>query len=178
MKVVGSDNTESRLAAIGFASMSNSTCATSGRSAHTWSTTRRTAAHGPHQSALKCTRVGPASDKPRSELSCVPAEGAFGPRNTPDWRLTTTPMTLAAPNAATIAIPAITTELTSASTLSTGRYSLDGEVFPVPDAGFGRSDDTFGARVGLRAVGVALQSRHPGEQRLQADAYQVRQVGF
>ena len=49
--------------------MSISTWATAGSSAHTWSTTRRTAAHGPHQSALKCTTVGPVVDRPRSEVS-------------------------------------------------------------------------------------------------------------
>jgi hypothetical protein len=57
-----------------------------------------------------------------------------------------------------------------------GAIFLDGEVFPVPDPGFGRSDDALGAAIGLRAVGLALESGDPGEQRLQTDTYQVRQV--
>mgnify|MGYP006202798205 CR=1 FL=1 len=47
ISVVGNDSTESRRAAAGLASMSISTCATEGSSAHTWLTTLRTAAHGP-----------------------------------------------------------------------------------------------------------------------------------
>ena len=65
MKVVGSDSTESRRAASGLASMSISTWATPGSSAHTWSTTRRTPAHGPHHTALKCTMVGPVRRQAR-----------------------------------------------------------------------------------------------------------------
>ena len=42
VNVVGSDSTDSRRAAAGSASMSISTWATSGSSAHTWLTTRRT----------------------------------------------------------------------------------------------------------------------------------------
>src|ERR1700686_5467721 len=48
MNVVGSESTESRRAATGLASMSISTWATSGRSPHTWLTTRRTPAHVAH----------------------------------------------------------------------------------------------------------------------------------
>ena len=72
MNVVGSDRTERRPAALGFSSMSISTCATSGRSSQTWSTTRRTWVHGPHHDALKCTTVGPVRDRPRSLVSTSP----------------------------------------------------------------------------------------------------------
>ena len=69
MNVVGSDSTESRRAAAGSASMSISSGSPPGRSVHTSSTTRRTAAQGPHHSALKCTTVGPVRDRPRSAVS-------------------------------------------------------------------------------------------------------------
>src|SRR6202012_6257212 len=98
MNVVGRDSTPNRLAAAGWASISISTWDTSGTSAHTWSTTRRTEAHGPHQSALKWTTVGPVWDRPRSDVSS--GVSPTGSRTTPERRLSTAPIAAGGPRAA------------------------------------------------------------------------------
>src|ERR1700742_4905999 len=110
MNVVGRDSTPNRLAAAGWASISISTWDTSGTSAHTWSTTRRTEAHGPHQSALKWTTVGPVWDRPRSDVSSEVSRSAS--RNTPERRLSTAPLAAAVASAAIIAVAAIASVLT------------------------------------------------------------------
>ena len=74
-------------------------------SAHTWLTTRRTPAQGPHHTALKWTMVGPVRDRPRSLVSR--ASGAAVSRSTPERRLCSTPATAATPSAAAMAAIAV-----------------------------------------------------------------------
>src|SRR5271155_4121319 len=112
MNVVGSDSTERRRAALGLASISISTCATSPRSPHTWLTTRRTWVHGEHHEALKCTTVGPSPDRPKSLVSTSPAVLGSVARMSPARRVSSHPMTAASTNAAATATIAAINGLT------------------------------------------------------------------
>ena len=105
--LVGSDSTDSRLAASGLASMSTSTWATWGRAAHVWSTTRRTAAHGPHHDALKCRIVGLVVDRPRFRSLVSTWVAASAARSMP-WRRVSNRPTMA-PRPSTPMTTAMTT---------------------------------------------------------------------